>query len=166
MRLKKYILLLAIVPLIAFSAHKYYLSLTQIEYNVKNKSVEIIINVFIDDLDTTLTKAHNKPFKLNSKREIKNVDNYFFDYLKKHVVFKIDGKAVNYKFIGKEYDTDVVFFYLEIENIKSIQEIEVVNTLLIKDFPDQKNLIKAKVNNKHKSALLTKKEQVAHFTYK
>jgi hypothetical protein len=53
----------------------------------------------------------------------------------------------------------VVFFYLEIKNINSIEEIEINNTLLIKEFPEQQNLIKSKVNKKHKSVLLTNKEQ-------
>ena len=64
MKLKKLFLLALIIPLFAFSAHKYYLSLTQIEYNSKSKSIEVIINVFIDDIETTLNKLHNKRFAL------------------------------------------------------------------------------------------------------
>lgn len=165
MNLKKYFLLVFILPLVAFNAHKYYLSLTQIEYNSKNKSVEIIINVFIDDLETALNKIHNKEFRLDTKKELKNTDKYFFQYLQNHVKFKIDGKSVSYNYIGKEYDQDIVFFYLEIENISTIKEIEINNTLLIEHFPDQQNLIKSKVNKKHKSVLLTKKKQMALLIY-
>lgn len=159
MNLKKLFLLLFIVPLFAFTAHKYYLSLTQIEYNSKSKSVEIIINVFIDDFETALNKTYSENFQLNTKEEIKDSDTYFYQYLKDNVQFKIDGKPVTYKYIGKEYDGDVVFFYLEIIDIDNVKEIEIDNSILIQHFPSQQNLVKSKVNKNHKSVLLTKSNQ-------
>ena len=165
MRTKKVLLLLLIVPLFAFTAHKYYLSLTQIEYNAKNKSVEVIINVFIDDLETALNAIHNKSFKLDTKDEPKDSDDYFFKYLQDNVKLKIEGKPVTYSYVGKEYDVDVIFFYLEVKNVNTFNEITVNNTLLIEHFPDQQNLIKSKVNKKHKSLMLTKKEQSGTIKY-
>ncbi len=165
MRTKKLFLLLFIAPFFAFTAHKYYLSLTQIEHNTKNKSLEVIINVFIDDLETALNDIHSKSFEISTKTELKDAETYFIKYLKDHVSFKVDGKAVNFNYIGKEYDGDVVFFYLEIENISTVSKIEIDNTILIDHFPDQQNLIKSKVNKKHKSVLLTKKEQNGVLTY-
>jgi hypothetical protein len=159
MRAKKLFLLVFLVPIFAFNAHKFYLSLTQIEFNEKNKSIEIIINVFIDDLETTLNKLHSKKFELDTKNELKDSDTYFFKYLQNNVKLKIDGKSVSYNYVGKEYDGDVVFFYLEVTDIHSVKEIDINNTLLLEDFPDQQNLIKSKVQKKHKSLMLTKKKQ-------
>ncbi|WKD86393.1 hypothetical protein KCTC32516_01768 [Polaribacter huanghezhanensis] len=165
MRTKKLLLTLFIIPLFAFTAHKYYLSLTQIEYNTKNKSVEVIINVFIDDLETAFDKIYNKRFELDTKNEPADSDKYFFEYLQKNVKFKINGKAYNYKYIGKEYDGDVVFFYLEIKNVPTLKDIEINNTILLEHFPEQQNLVKSKVNKKYKSVLLTKKEQTGILKY-
>jgi len=165
MRAKKLFLLVFLVPIFAFNAHKFYLSLTQIEYNEKNKSIEIIINVFIDDLETTLNKLHDKEFELDTKKELKDADTYFFKYLQNNVKLKIDGKSVSYNYIGKEYDGDVVFFYLEVTDINSVQEIDINNTLLLEHFPDQQNLIKSKVQKKHKSLMLTNKEQSGIIKY-
>jgi len=165
MRAKKLFLLVFLVPLFAFNAHKFYLSLTQIEYNEKNKSLEIIINVFIDDMETTLNKLHSKKFELDTKNEPKDSDAYFLKYLQDNVKLKINGKPVSYNYVGKEYDDDVVFFYLEVKDINSVQEIDINNTLLLEDFPDQQNLVKSKVQKKHKSLLLTKKEQSGIIKY-
>lgn len=165
MRIKKLLLFVLIVPLFAFTAHKYYLSLTQINYNSKNKSVEVIINIFIDDLETALTKIHNKKFELDTKNEPEDSDKYFLEYLQKNVKFKVDGKSYNFDFIGKEYDGEVVFFYLEIKNVPTVTEIEINNTILLEHFPQQQNLVKSKVNKKHKSILLTKKEQIGILKY-
>lgn len=165
MNLKKLLYLFLIIPFFAFTAHKYYLSLTQIEHNSKNKSVEVIINVFIDDIQTALNKIHNKKFKLDTKNEPTDSDTYFFEYLKKNVSFKLDGKAVSYSYVGKEYDGDVVFFYLEIKDINTVTEIKINNTILLQHFPEQQNLVKSKVNKKHKSIMLTKKEQQGILKY-
>ena len=165
MRSKKLFLLLLLIPLFAFSAHKYYLSLTQIEYNSTSKSVEVIINVFVDDIETALNDIHKKNFELNTKDEITDVDSYFFKYVQNHLKFKIDDTTVNYSFIGKEYDGNVVFFYLEIKDIQGVTKIEVDNTILLEHFPKQQNLVKSKVNKKHKSIMLTKKKPVGILKY-
>lgn len=165
MKTKKTFLLLFIIPLFAFSAHKYYLSLTQIEYNSTSKSIEVILNVFIDDIETALNDIHKKSFELTTKNEIANVDAYFYKYVQNHLKLKIDGKDVHYNFIGKEYDGDVVFFYLEITAIQNVSKIEIENTILLDHFPKQQNLVKSKVNKKHKSTLLTKSEQTGTITY-
>jgi hypothetical protein len=161
----KSLLFLFVLPLFAFTAHKYYLSLTQIEFNEKHQSIEVIINVFIDDIESTLNKLHDKKFQLKTKNEISDSDTYFYSYLKDHVQFKVNGESVSYKYVGKEYDGDIVYFYLEIKNISSVKEIDIDNSLLVADFPEQQNLIKSKVQGKHKSVLLTKKKQHTVLTY-
>ena len=165
MNFKRSFLLLLLLPLFAFTAHKYYLSLTQIEYNETANSVEIIINVFVDDIEDAINDIYKIDARLDTKKEIKEVDSFYLKYLKNHVKFKIDGKNVSYNFIGKEYEYDAVFFYLEIPNITSVKNIVVENTVLIQHFPTQQNLIKSKVKGKHKSELLTKKETKAELKY-
>tara|TARA_B100000767_G_scaffold208609_1_gene195564 strand:- start:634 stop:1131 length:498 start_codon:yes stop_codon:yes gene_type:complete len=156
MKIKKAFLLLFIIPLLSFSAHKYYLSLTQIEYKNESKSIQIIINVFMDDIETALNKEYSIDLQLTNKNELESNDVYFKKYLKKNLYFKVDNTSSSFNYIGKEYDGDLVYFYLEIENVNSIEAIEVVNTILIDYFPEQQNLIKSKVNKKHNSILLTK----------
>ncbi|SDR84124.1 hypothetical protein SAMN05216503_1120 [Polaribacter sp. KT25b] len=165
MKLNKTFLLLLIIPLLSFSAHKYYLSLTQINYKPEAKSVQIIINVFMDDIETALNKDYSIDLRLDTKKELKDNDVYFKKYLKEKLKFKIDGVAKEFIFIGKEYESDLVYFYLEIENINELKTIEVTNKLLIEHFPQQQNLTKCKLGKKHKSVLLTKQENSAKFSY-
>jgi hypothetical protein len=156
MKFKKIFLLFFIIPLLSFSTHKYYLSLTQIEYKSESKSIQIIINVFMDDIETALNKDYSIDLQLTNKNELKDNDVYFKKYLEKNLSLKIDTISSSFNYIGKEYDGDLVYFYLEIENVNSLEVIEVVNTILIDHFPEQQNLIKSKVNKKHNSILLTK----------
>jgi uncharacterized membrane protein len=165
MKLNKTFLLLFIIPVLSFTAHKYYLSLTQIKYKSETKSVQIIINVFMDDIETALNKDYDIDLKLTTKKELKDNTIYFKKYLKDKLHFKIDGIAKEFTFIGKEYDGDLVYFYLEIADINQFKTIEVENNILIEHFPQQQNLTKCKLGEKHKSMLLTKEENSAKFTY-
>jgi hypothetical protein len=165
MNFKKILLLLFIIPLLSFSAHKYYLSLTQIEFKESSKSVQIIINVFMDDIETALNKDNNIDLQLSTKKELPNNDVYFENYLRRKLQFKIDTIAKEFKYIGKEYDGDLVYFYLEIENIAKVSSIEVTNKILLKHFPTQENLIKSKVGTKNKSILLSKDQYIELLTY-
>lgn len=158
MKLKIHLLLLVALPLLSFTAHKYYLSLTQINYKSEAQAVQIIINVFMDDIELALNKDYKIDLQLTTKRELENNDIYFEKYLKNKLNFKVDGEAKNFNYLGKEYDGDLVFFYLEIENINKVNSIDVSNQLLLKHFPEQQNLIKSKVGKKNKSVLLTKDE--------
>ena len=76
--------------------------------------------------------------------------------MKEKLLFKVDGKTKTFNYIGKEYEGDLVYFYLEIENINQVKTIHVTNNILTKHFPEQQNLVKSKVGKKNKSVLLTK----------
>ncbi|WNW02542.1 DUF6702 family protein [Tenacibaculum sp. HL-MS23] len=155
--MKKIFILLFILPLFSFSVHKYYISLTEIEYKEKTQSVQMIMNVFIDDIENAINKDYNVDLQLTTKDEFKKVDELFFNYLQKHFRVKINDTNVTYRFIGKEYDGDIVYFYLEIENITNIKAIEIQNDVLINHFPEQQNLIKTSIKKVRKSLFLDKK---------
>lgn len=155
MKIKKYIILLLFVPLCAFSAHKYYLSLTQIQFKQDAKSVQIIINVFMDDIELALNKDYNIDLQLTTEKELPNNDTYFTTYLNEKLHIKIDNVEKRFTYIGKEYDGDLVYFYLEIENIEHLNTLEISNKILTKHFPTQQNLVKMKVGKKNKSVLLS-----------
>lgn len=165
MKVKKIAVLLFIIPLLSFSVHKYYLSLTHINYKSEAKAIQIIINVFMDDIETALNKDNDIDLQLTTKKELKNNDVYFEKYLKEKLFFKVNDTTKNFNYIGKEYEGDLVFFYLEIENIPEVKTIEVTNNMLTKHFATQQNLVKCKVDKKNKSVLLTKEENYTTFKY-
>ena len=161
MKIKKRLFLFILLPLMAFNNHKYYLSLTDIEYNQETKSYQIIINVFMDDIELALNKDYNIDLRLTSKNELKNASFYFHKYLREKLTFKSGNKNLNFNYLGNEYEGDLVFFYLEIENINSPDHLEVTNKILTEHFADQKNVVKLKVGKKRRSKILTKKNDKA-----
>ena len=163
MKLKKTTVLLFIIPLLSFSAHKYFLSLTQINYKNESKSIQIIINVFMDDIESAINKDFNINLQLTTKNELADNNTYFEKYLKQKLFFKVNDIEKDFNYIGKEYDGDLIFFYLEIENINSLETINVINDILTTHFPRQQNLVKLKVDKTQKSKFLTKHENSTIF---
>ncbi len=154
----KKLLILLVIPLFSFGLHKFYITLTDVNFNKNEKALQITMTIFIDDLESTLNKDFNIDCQLNTSFEIKKIDDYFYNYLQKHFKIKVNQKMKSYTFLGKEYIDDTICFYLEINNIENIKSIEFYNTILIDNFPTQQNLIKVKVNNTRKSLFLNKKE--------
>ena len=156
MKFKKIIFILLVLPLFAFTMHKYYVSLCEIEFIKEKQSIQITLGVFIEDIEVSLNKNSGKRLNLASKTEAENVDYYYKNYLNKHLQFSVNGKNHQYKYIGKEYDGDIARFYLEITDIKELKSIEVINNVLTDDFGEQKNIVKIKVKDFNKTFYLNK----------
>ena len=151
----KHLSLLFLVPLLAFTAvHKYYVSVTQIDFLPEKQAVQITSRIFIDDFEKLLRTRYDEKITLATKNESLTTDSYIEKYLNEKLKLKINNKDVTMTFLGKEYDTDVIKCYLEIENIKTIKTIEISNKVLFDIFSDQQNIIKTKINSQQKSFIL------------
>lgn len=151
----KIIVLAIILPvLLGAGIHKFYVSVTEIEYVKEKKSVQIITRLFVDDLELVLRKRYDENLTLTKKNESKEVNTFLIKYLKDKFQVKINGEVVSYEFIGKEYDTDIVYCYLEIKNVSKISSFEIQNTLLFDGFEEQQNIVKTNINSQNKSFIL------------
>ncbi|WGH76679.1 hypothetical protein P8625_05845 [Tenacibaculum tangerinum] len=153
--MKKFFIFLFLFPLLSFTLHKYYIALTEIEYIEDTQSVQMIMNVFMDDIETAINKEYHTDLRIATKNELATINDYFYTYLKKHFKVNINDEEKVYKFIGKEYDGNIVYFYLEIEGVSSPKSIKITNDILVKHFPEQQNLIKATVKKQRKSLFLS-----------
>jgi len=161
---KKFIFLL-IIPLLAFTAHKYYVSMTKIKYVKEKKSIQITMRFFIDDIESTLNTRFNKDFKLATSEEFTDTDKFLNLYIHQKFEYKINDQSVKYTFLGKEYDNDIVFFYLESTDIENIKSIEVKNHMLLEAFTEQQNFIKLYINDKIKTMILMRENDKEMLKY-
>lgn len=147
--------ILILLPLFAFTGmHKYYISVTQIDYIKENQSVQIISRIFIDDFERLLRERYDESITLAEKDEPAIVDLYIEQYLSEKIKIKINNEDVNFVFIGKEYDADIVRCYMEIEDVTYIKTFEISNQVLFDIFEEQQNIVKTKINSKQKSFIL------------
>lgn len=151
----KFMLILFLIPIFAFTMHKYYISFTNIEYKKENNSLQITIKLFIDDLQETINNTYNTNHELTLQNERSVVDSLIVKYSTDHFKIELNENATNYLYLGKEYDSDVVYLYFEIENIQNLYSIGIQNNMLIEFFPEQKNIVKLNINKRKKSFILT-----------
>ena len=156
MSLFKKSILILFIPLLAFTVHKYYISLTKIDYIKEEKLVQITMRFFIDDMENTIQNRFNILLYLDTKEENKKVNLFFEKYISQKFKIKINNSFKNFTYLGKEYKNDVVFIYLEITDIESINKIEIQITMLFEDFPEQENYIKLNINSTKKTFILIK----------
>lgn len=62
------------------------------------------------------------------------------------------------KYIGKEYDVDMVVSYIEVKDIKELKTIEIENKVLTEIFSDQQNIIHLKTPKSRRSLILDRDE--------
>lgn len=163
---KIFFLLLLAAGLSSFTAaHKFYVSVTEIEYNEKAGSLQIISRVFTDDFENLLRKRYDDKIRLGAKNETAGVSEFFEKYLEQKMEIEVDGKPVTLNYLGKEYENDMIIFYIEAEDVPSFKTIDVRNTVLMDLFAEQKNLVHVEYKGKTKSLVLAegKEEDVLNF---
>ncbi|NNF19448.1 MAG: hypothetical protein HKN61_06690 [Flavobacteriaceae bacterium] len=156
MKTPKKLLLLFLLPLFAFTAHKFYVSVTMVEYSEKEKALQLTSRIFIDDLDKLLSERYGIKAALATKKESPQADFYIDKYLRSKIVFRIDGKPVPYKFLGKEYKDDLVICYIEVPDVEldKVKTLEIQNDLLTDLFEEQQNIVHFKLRGQKKSFVL------------
>lgn len=156
MRILKFLVYASLLPMLAFTGlHKYYISVTQINYIAASASVQITSRLFIDDLESVLKLNYDNAIILAENDELETIDGYMKLYLKDKIKLTINNKPVTFKFIGKEYDGDIVRCYLEVENVPHIKSFSITNNVLFDLQNDQQNIVKTTINAQNKSLILT-----------
>lgn len=155
MKALKYTLFATLFLLVSFTtAHKYYVSITQIEYVKDKQSLQIISRIFVDDFEKLLRQRYDETITLNNNEDETTIDTYIEKYLLNKISISINKEPKSITFIGKKYDDDIMHCYLEIENIPSVKSFQIQNKVLYDVFDDQKNIVRTKINGKHKTFVL------------
>lgn len=157
MKYSKILLLLLVLPLFsATSAHKFYVSITKIEFVKKQSSLQIITKIFTDDIENALRQEFSKSIFLDSKKETAQADEYLKQYILQKIKIKVNGMPVKLNYLGKEYDTDMVVAYIEVTDITDLQTVAIENKVLMEMFPEQKNIIHLNTAKSRRSLILDK----------
>jgi len=151
------VLFVLFLPLfILFGAHKFYVSVTNIEYYDKGQALQITSRLFIDDFEKVLEERYDVKTLLGTSEEIPNADVHIEKYLNTKFLVKINGEPVRYQFLGKKFDNDIMICFLEIPDVSldQLESIEIQNELLMDFFEEQKNILHFKILEKKKSFVL------------
>ena len=125
--------------------HKFYVSTSVAEFLKEKKSIQVISQIFIDDLDGDL--------KLYPDSDPILIDSLISNYLDNHLKFIENGNVLKNSFVGREYKNDVLVCYTEVFFDSIPQLIQVRNTILFDFISEQKNIFHFQNGNLRKSYL-------------
>ena len=144
----------AVYFLITF-LHPLHVSVSEINYSEKDKSLQITSRIFIDDLELSIRNRRHEPeLDLLAPKNGLTTDQLVSEYLSDHFKLKVDGKPRKIKLLGHEVEELAILCYIEIENVKAIKTIEVFNDVITETFDNQSNLVHVTIKGPVKSARL------------
>jgi len=154
---KALLLLIAFIQFenIKFFSHDYYVSTTQVDYLSEKNILQITIRMFIDDFEI-MVQENNSGLKVDPDSSSQEINKILDQYVIEKFKIFVNQQLVIFNFIGKEYKTDLIQIYYEVDLIEPIKIITFENNLLFDFFDDQQNIVHFKKNKFRKSFLLIK----------
>ncbi|MEO6314348.1 MAG: DUF6702 family protein [Chitinophagaceae bacterium] len=145
--------------------HPFYVSVTEINHNAKEKTLEISCKLFLDDTEKAIKKQLNTVVELTAPKDPKKAQQQVSDYVRKHLSIKIDGKPVIMEFVGFEVEGASLWSYYQVKNISTVQKIDVTNTLLYEMYDSQISIVHAQVGSSKKSTRVNNPESTMQFEF-
>ncbi|MDA8693369.1 hypothetical protein N9L92_04840 [Saprospiraceae bacterium] len=131
------------------------MSRLDLNYSSDQESVQFSLFMFIDDFEATIKeKEGGLNLKLFTEKESTVSDSLIYNYIQSHVIVDIDDESKKMIYIGREIDEkdlQGMWIYLEIENQKEFESLNITNSILTESFSDQRNIIDVMIDNKRKA---------------
>jgi hypothetical protein len=121
--------------------HAFHVSLIQADYNPETHALEIAVKIFTDDLEATLEAMGAPRLHLDSPKVHPEADALIARYLDNRLQWTLDGSPRTAKYLGKEYEDDATWCYMEITDLPAFHACTLHNMILTEYFEDQSNLV-------------------------
>ncbi|MCS6969133.1 MAG: hypothetical protein RMJ44_10600 [Cytophagales bacterium] len=139
--------------------HPIHISLCEIRFNPSSKQLEITHKIFIDDLENALEHHYQLRTYLATAKEHPDSEKLIERYLRQRFECTANNKPVQWKYLGREYELDAIWIYLEAEQESPLQSIEVRNSVLLELFDDQINFIQVDSSGERKNLRLGRHQE-------
>jgi hypothetical protein len=147
---------LLFVSLSAFTFHKFYMGIFQVNYAAEKKMIQITSRIFIDDLNNGLEKKYHKKTFVGTEKETQADIDLLKKYLADNFSIKINGQSKSITFLSKEVEAgDVLVCYSRIKDIDKFKTIEISNSVLVDWNAEQQNITHISAFGIKKSVLFT-----------
>lgn len=134
--------------------HPYYISVTEIGYDPKEKEIQIACKIFTDDFENALKAAYKTNIDLYNPVDKALSGKQIAAYINKHLQLKADNNPIVLNYLGYEIEGEAAWCYFSATRIPPVKNVEVFNDLLYEYKKDQVNIMHVKVNGNRKSERL------------
>lgn len=140
----------------AFTFHKFYVGVFQVNYAAEKKMLQITSRIFIDDLNNAMEKKYHKKTFVGTSKETPEDIELLKKYLSEHFLIKVNGQSKVITFLSKEVEADdVLVCYSRIKDIDKFKTLEISNTILVDWNSEQQNITHISAFDTKKSVLFT-----------
>jgi len=145
--------------------HPIYVSVTEIQHNAKDKSLEVSCKIFTGDFENILKSKTKSKINLLQPSDKKQMEFLVNQYIQQHLKIKVDGVLKSMEFLGYEQNEDAIQSYFEIENVANLKKIDVQDDILYEYKSEQISIIHVVVNGNRKSTKLLNPESSFSLSY-
>ncbi|WP_240543568.1 DUF6702 family protein [Spirosoma foliorum] len=163
--IQKLFICLSLISLTASRpAHDFHASVTQMEYNAKERAFEISIRIFTDDFEKALSAASSSKINLSGPGE-KN-DPLIEKYIQAHFSYVNPQKQTkSFKYVGHEVEAEANWIYLEMPYSEPFRGGLLKQNVLMELFDDQVNMVNIRYQNQKKTFVFRKNQPVQDISF-
>lgn len=137
-----------------FFLHPFYVSVTEINHNQEAQTLECTIKTFTTDIEDALKDQGFGNLSIGTEKELAIADSIINIYLTDVFQFKLNGSDYTFDYLGKEVEEDVVWIYLEIDQVPELTSFEITNKLLFDFQETQTNIVNLFIDEEEYGFLL------------
>lgn len=145
--------------------HPIFVSVTEIEHNAREKTLEISCKIFTDDFEKTLKSTYKTYVDLLKPKDKNAMNKLVADYVQKHLLIKVDGKNAALQFLGYEQDEEGIISYYQVNHIAAVKKLDITDNILFEYKKEQISIIHTTVSGIRKSTKLVNPEDKASFEF-
>lgn len=150
---------------LATTSHPIFVSVTEINHNATNKTLEISCKIFTDDFEQTLRQQHNTTIDLLNNSMKPKMNPLVNAYIQQHLQIAADGKKLSLQFLGFEQQEEGIISYFQANNVATVKKITVTDNILYTTKPQQMQIVHVMVNGERKSSRLNNPDDQVDFVF-
>ena len=136
------------------TTHPVFISVTEIEHNAKDKTLEISCKIFTDDFEKALRKEYKIAVDLLAPKDKAAMNKLVADYIQKHVQIKADGKLQTVQFLGYEQQEEGIVGFFVVNNLATVKTLDITDNILYSYQKEQVSVLHVTVGGNRKSTKL------------
>ncbi len=152
-------------------AHDIHLTKAQVDVNTAEKSIQVSMHIFLDDLEKCIQQetGFTEKMHLGTEKEVLEGDSLLAVYLSNHFMVAANEAPLSLSFVGKENSQDLlaIWCYFEFPLAEGpTKNLTLTNNVLMELYDDQQNIITLQGPNKKRDYLLFQTDKpTASFSY-